>query len=201
MKRQFLRATGLLLLGWLTASGVEPQAQSQTNRQRTKLVVKEVSLGKVPILANTRAMVMSPDKQRVAYPVMRRGQYVVSFGKEEWGGPDDRVGALTFSPDGRRFAYTAKRSNSVFVVADSMAGPKLDDIGGSVFSPDSRHLAYAARRNEKMLVVMDGEEAKGFPEIFALRFESPNRVSALVALDEFADNELLRVQINIATEE
>ena len=82
-------------------------------------------------------------------------------------GPEyDATASLTFSPDGSRLAYSAKKGAKWFVVVDGEPGPEYDGIikGGPVFSLDSKHMAYASFNRaeadrlfvERFFLVLDG---------------------------------------------
>ena len=64
-----------------------------------------------------------------------------------------------FSPDGRRFAYTAElEGGGVAVIEPHTRGPRFKAAGMPVYSPDSQHLAYVAETPEKSLcLLVDGE--------------------------------------------
>jgi Tol biopolymer transport system component len=78
------------------------------------------------------------------------------------------AGSPLFSPDSKRLAYMAARSEKQWVfVVDGVEGEPFDGfpigqfLPGSrernLFSPDSRRIAYAAGRGDKMHVVVDGK--------------------------------------------
>jgi hypothetical protein len=85
---------------------------------------------------------------------------------------------ITFSADGRRFAYAAKQRDAVVVVVDGVAGPPLDNVfpDFSLFSADSRHVAYFARRAGKYVVVRDGVVGPAYDAVHDLTFLSDNRL-------------------------
>ena len=92
-------------------------------------------------------------------------------------------GPLVFSPDGRRFAYTAGAGGKGFVVVDGKEGKPYNDFGvGPIFSPDSRRIAYSSRADNKWFVVADGKEGKQYDKILAgkIVFDAPDRLYYLV---------------------
>jgi WD40 repeat protein len=116
---------------------------------------------------------LSPDGKRVAYAAYKGGHaFTVLDGKP---GPkyDEIDEILTFSRDGRRFAYGATNydadSNAhSFVVVDGKPGQKFQDVVSIsvMFSPDSKHYSYTAEAgDEKYCVVVDGKPGKTYEEI------------------------------------
>jgi len=70
-----------------------------------------------------------------------------------------RVLSVTFGPQGRHIAYTAKQDSRFFVVADGEVSAPYDEIvRPPLFSPDGKHVAYVARLGRKQLLVLDGEQ-------------------------------------------
>lgn len=120
--------------------------------------------------------VCSPDGKGVVFMVRKDGeQWVVRDGKE---GPHYRRICLErFSPDGKRFSYTATddKGNQFMVVDGKPRGPGARAWTGA-FSPDSKRFAYAARRKGKTMVVCDGKEGKAYDDVFYPLF-SPNSKS------------------------
>jgi len=81
--------------------------------------------------------------------------------------------SIVFSPDSRRVAYLARKSEKWLMVIDGRPGPEYDEIKRAVFSfdeygrPDGpsyslafssegKHVAYAARVDNKWSVIVDG---------------------------------------------
>lgn len=55
----------------------------------------------------------------------------------------DYVGYPIFSPDSKRFTYTAQLEGRTFVVVDGIEGRAYQEGGHYfTFSPDSKHFAY-----------------------------------------------------------
>lgn len=95
---------------------------------------------------------------------------------------------ISFSGDGKHFAYIAARRNKQLFVIDGVEGPEYDEVGsplwdrsqawlaaykwqgggiefGPVFSPDGGHVAYRARRADKWYMVVDGVESGPYEQI------------------------------------
>jgi len=77
------------------------------------------------------------------------------------GKPYDSIESVTFSPDGRRLAYAAKRGQKQLMVVDGVEGPEYASVETpQAWSPDSRRLAYVARQEDfQRCVVVDGVRA------------------------------------------
>ena len=175
---------------------------AQTNAGNISLVTKEISLGKVPVMANLEAMVISPDKRHVAYPVMRGGKWTLFHDGKE--GPKyDRVSeqdCIRFSPDSQRLAYAARRGDKWLAVVDGKEDPEFDDIAKNfpLFSPNSRRVAYIAKSGKEWIIVVDGKEVSSYVPIGAPLFESPNKIAIVAGrLDESFNNEVVRLEIEI----
>ncbi len=88
---------------------------------------------------------------------------------------------ITFSPDGKRFAYLATRSDGKFVVnVDGIEGAPFDSVGcclsGDVlFSPDSRHVAYIVKRAGKAIVIRDGVSGRAYDAVTQLFYSANSR--------------------------
>jgi Tol biopolymer transport system component len=103
-------------------------------------------------------------------------QFVVVDGEEGW--QYSSVGAVTFSPDSKRVAYTV---NNQFVIVDGIEGVRYDTIvtDSPTFSPDSQRVAYVAEADNKQFVVVDGMEGKQYDSIVIpnggnISFDSPD---------------------------
>jgi hypothetical protein len=132
-------------------------------------------------------------------------------------------GSLTFSPDGKHFAYvaisvtTAKRPNmsasqnlpvgvkspetktlTKQVVFDGLPGPSFDDIGSKnvVFSSDSRHWAYTGQKRGHESVYIDGVAG---PEFFAIEVGPQERADGqleyLASEGDYVNRKLVRVTV------
>lgn len=108
--------------------------------------------------------IFSPDSQHLAYrakrtPGAEAREVLILDGKEVkesdyasqikletmTRGFDDE-GQPIFSPDGRRWAYRARRKkNKELMLVDGTAGPEFEEVTDPVFSPDSQHFAYRAK--------------------------------------------------------
>ena len=170
-KRVFSAACSFSLVGLLNAA-------PPPNTGKIRLITKETSLGKVPLMADLKQLALSTDNLHVAFPVMREGQWTVwRDGVER--GQYRAVRLLRFSPNGRRLAYVGARGGyweeksrldpigeemlreaKSVVVVDEQESPEYELLGdGSLgFSPDSQRLAYAVIRDGKWRVVVDGRE-------------------------------------------
>jgi hypothetical protein len=134
-------------------------------------------------------LLFSPDGGRLAYAVKDgKSQFVVVDGAE--GARFDEVYAssldlnslsdlietrssLTFSQDGKHFAYVAKTKSGAVVVTDGRPSKAYKDVlGYSVTLGGDGRVAYAAKVGNRWTVVVDGQEGKLYDEILAYS-ESP----------------------------
>ena len=114
---------------------------------------------------------------RVAYIAQDNGKWFVILDGRR-GPAFDHISAehLTFSPDGNRLAYAAKRGERVVAVVDGQIGRGYDSLGDLQFSPDGKSFAYSARSGDKRQVIRD--ETAGLAasaEIGRLRFSPDSR--------------------------
>ena len=75
---------------------------------------------------------------------------------------------LTFSPDGRGYAYVAIKNEHFLIVSDGVEGPVYDRVISPQFTPDGSRLVYRARKGGKRFVVVadpkTGKVLKEFPK-------------------------------------
>jgi WD40-like Beta Propeller Repeat len=101
-------------------------------------------------------LAMASHGWRVAYAAMDEGVWSVWEAGRAGPGFDAILrDTLTFSPDGRRFAYAARRGKASYVVLDGSEGPAFDGIRSLAFGPTGR-LVYVARKPDGAQVVNDG---------------------------------------------
>ena len=76
------------------------------------------------------------------------------------------VRPFSFSPDGKRLAYSARKGRGDCVVLDGnevlQSENGFDLARMLLFSPDSRHLAFVAIKSGADRVFLDGVEQGGF---------------------------------------
>jgi Tol biopolymer transport system component len=105
----------------------------------------------------------SADGSRIAYAANDRSAgkswfYVIDGQR---GKAFDALGvSCAFSPDGKRFAYTASKGQQCFLVEDGEPEVPIEGIvdHSLAFSPDSRRLAYAvAMPDRRAYLVVDGK--------------------------------------------
>ena len=124
---------------------------------------------------------MSRKAGHAAWLAKRNGkQIAVLDGVEST--PYDLIGSLTFSPDGRRFAFTAKEGKTWCMVIDGVAKKRYDSINEeywtkqqAVFSEDGKHLAYRVTRGGKELLIIDGRETTVDDPAFERLFKRPGQ--------------------------
>ena len=121
----------------------------------------------------------SRDSKRLPYQTKKDGKAFIVFAGEEEGvvpmieegrtvNSADRtplksykgIGSVTFSPDGKRLAFTAWRDGNQMVVCDGKEGKPYPEVFYPIFSPDGKSLAYWARSadRKKYFVIRDEKE-------------------------------------------
>jgi len=123
-----------------------------------RLVERRVkSLGTVPPWDRPHRRYRSPTHALLVLAVKFTGETAVYVNGREVGTYRQVRRPVTFSPDGRHAAWTAKRENAWHVYRDGVAeGPAWDRCGTLVFSPDGAHLAWVAVIGDESMLVVDG---------------------------------------------
>ena len=125
------------------------------------------------------------DGKLVVVGTEKARQCIVIDGKE---GPTyDGLEGMSFSSDGKHFAYVAsKAKEGFFVVLDGKERGPYTKIGtqGPVLSPDGSRCAYAAEAGEDKVCVVEGKhKGKAYDDILALTFSPDGRWLAYAARD------------------
>jgi roadblock/LC7 domain-containing protein len=94
----------------------------------------------------------------------------------------DSVQGLTFSPDGKRFAYIASVGKKQLAVIDGKESSQYDSVIGLKFSPDSSRVAFVAGMSKKQLVVVDGVEGSQYDSVLRLTFSPDGKSVAYIAV-------------------
>ena len=95
---------------------------------------------------------------------MRNGKwFVVLDGRP--GSAYDGIAQLLFSPDSRRFVYSARAGSRLLIVEDGHSWPEVERVGDLVFGTRSRHLACGAKKGDGMIVLLDGVPSREYDSI------------------------------------
>ncbi|MHC4715885.1 MAG: hypothetical protein ACYS5V_02870 [Planctomycetota bacterium] len=126
---------------------------------------------------NTRPCYVIDDKPQRLYDELGY-RVVCSGGKKE-----KKVEPVRFSPDGRRYAYRARRGLRWVLVVDGEAQLECTAMYPPVFSPDSRHVACWIRRRGREMVALDGRVGREYETVHAdsITFSPDGRHLAYVA--------------------
>jgi Tol biopolymer transport system component len=122
-------------------------------------------------------LTLSRDGKRLSYRAIKRGaasSCVVLDGKELR--TEQAILSLSFSPDGKHFAYVASQGDQAFVVVDGKEGPRFKTILNMdstavdtdliLFSPRcDRHAYIANTADEKKVVVVDGKASPVYDSV------------------------------------
>jgi hypothetical protein len=126
---------------------------------KTVLVIQETPLGALPPGVALESVIVSPDTRHVFWKVERDGKTVVVVDGVE-GKAYDKVYNFppVFSPDGKRWGYTARLGERRYLVLDGQPVLECDriDTDGPVFSPDSRRVACGVYRGGHEYYAVDG---------------------------------------------
>lgn len=96
------------------------------------------------------------------------------YNVSEKGKKYDEAASLTYSKDGRFYAYAARNGENWFVVVNGKEGPAFDKVVAPLFSPDDKFLVYRARKDGKRFVAdTNGKTIKQHPayeQVFDVHF-------------------------------
>ena len=102
---------------------------------------------------------------------------------------DDDIDALTYSPDGKIYAYTTGTMSKTYLcVGDSEKVGPFDYIHNITFSPDSNTIAYSATTNNYEYIYVGSEKVAG-PFVFASQltfFSDSKTLSFNVMVDKIS---------------
>jgi hypothetical protein len=160
------------------------------------------------------SIVFSHDAKRVAYAAStvystatskKVGEKFIVIDGEPDGGKYDGVAGLSFSPDGKRFGFAAKRGYDILSVVDGKEFPtnirgrfplNPATVGAPVFSPDSRHFAYVRSRTKAgkqfwkgkaggdLEIVVNGATSGPFDRVADLVWVSPDGLRVVACRNE-----------------
>jgi hypothetical protein len=124
---------------------------------RTRLMVLDNREEILPKGLLPQLPVVRPDKKGVGVLLAWHDRFFLhqSFtGTAEKGRTYDEAADLTYSKDGRFYAYAARKGQNWFVVVNGKEGPAFDRVVMPVFSPDGKLLVYRVRKDGKRFVVV-----------------------------------------------
>jgi len=144
---------------------------------KVRLTIQDTRLGEARPGADSRSLVLSPDRRHVAY-VVRQGdsQFVVLDDNAHAPYRAIGIGSVIFSANGKSVAYVALQGTETLAVLNGKEHARYADIGDRsiVLSQDGRRVAYAAKRAAgQWLVRVDNVETETYDEIGTVLF-SPN---------------------------
>lgn len=99
--------------------------------------------------------------------------------------------SMRFSPDSKRLAYIATRTDpadkdkqQMFFVIDNQETPQYEALkmDSFVFSPDSKRTSFQCVKNKKVIVVIDGLEGKEYDDVRLAQFSPDSKKMAYIAL-------------------
>lgn len=141
------------------------------------------------LLLLSNSLKCSPNSKKLAYKVeyyrpKREGHIIVISDKESE--RYTHAYDFSFSPDSRRFAYTAKEDKKYYVVADGKEGKRYAGIRPPlIFSRDNSKLSYVVNEDGKSFVVANKQESKKYDEIISLpRFCSNSKIILFTAKED-----------------
>ena len=150
-----------------------------SNAQQVKRSTNErllCSVTKSEIVNNT--FTFSPNMRSIAFRIkVSNKEAVVIDGKQ--GNSFDAVGAPVFSPDGKRYAYSARNDHEWFIVEnDKVTAVEASSVITAIFfSPDSKEIAYILNDGHKYRLIRGGKAGNSYDYINdnSITFSSDSR--------------------------
>jgi len=166
---------------------------------KEKAKISEIEVSEINLITTKLATIPKKYKDKIVYPIIfssdgRRVAYVVLTKEPAIAGgpreevivlnekeskPYNEVRALFFSPNGRRFAYTAEKRGLLFTEGwflnlDGKEMGPYDEISYTsdnfTFSPDSNHFACKVLKDRKYFIILDEEEKGPYDYVGELIF-------------------------------
>lgn len=125
-------------------------------------------------------LMFGPSDQRFAMVQLIASRYAVELDGKP-GEAFDRVTYPTFSPNGRRFAYRARREGVEHVVTEDGMSEPFQQAGRPIFSANSQSLAFAVVKVKPFHVVMNGKLSKPYERVRFIALSPNGRRLAFVA--------------------
>jgi hypothetical protein len=143
--------------------------------QEAPFPAEDSLLAEFPEEAKVERLLFNPNALAVAYLTEREKKYAFSLAGKP-GREYDKIQGIVLSPDGRRYAYHARREGKWFLVVDGEEKAELYELKeapsfwefeywleAAVFSPDSRSFATRAlKEKDKWAVAVDGKPGEEF---------------------------------------
>lgn len=117
-----------------------------------------------PVTHSSDSIVISPDKTRIAYPVLNEDRSGYVMLNNEKGEKYDFIGSdIIFSQDGEQFLYVAGLKDKRFIVLNGIPQKKYDGtVLNPTFSPDGKQLAYRVKQEDEQFIVLNGEKKEPY---------------------------------------
>jgi len=145
------------------------------------------------VTALNGALALSAEGQHVAYAADDNGTYWMVIDGHAGPKHNDHgflalPSGLTFSPDGKRLAYTTAnddpRHYKRLAVVDGESSPEYDQVLNLNFSPNSKRVAFAAKTGKQWTVVVDGHPGASYDEVYGPIFSPDSDSVAFAAREE-----------------
>jgi hypothetical protein len=134
------------------------------------LVVQDGKAG--PPYKSVSQLVFAPVGSRFAYNAeIAKDQWVVVADGEASEPAEDVHSPPSFSPDGKRLAYSVARGQELFVVVDGVEGPAYDRMSKKgkrtlLFDESGQNYAYVGKKGDERIVVVNDKEVARHASLF-----------------------------------
>jgi hypothetical protein len=135
---------------------------------------EQLLTGELTPPAFSRNPLLSPDGLHFAC-ILKRNNKVVVFRDGVESKTYDGIVFAGFSPDSRRFVYTAAVGPESFVVVDEVEGKRYHGVDLPQFSPDSKLVAYSAMADGGSVAIINEQESKVYPMLGSITISADSK--------------------------
>ncbi|RJP37494.1 MAG: hypothetical protein C4548_14265, partial [Desulfobacteraceae bacterium] len=147
-----------------------------------------------------QGLMFSPDSEDLVYVASVDGKTGSLIKNGEPGEAYDEIKHVTFSPDGRRLAYAARKGVQWRLVENDKKSPGYRDIISVRFSPDSKHLVCVVHGDDAAFVVLNGQKSESYRYIAGNPiFSNDGKRLAYMVLEENRGNMSMRMVVDNQT--
>jgi len=93
----------------------------------------------------------------------------------------DLIKDFTYSPNGKSYAFMAKKNGKEILVKDGKEITKYDFVWYLKYSPDGKSFAFLAYKDGKYLLVKDGREITKYDGIRSFKYSPDGKSLVFIA--------------------
>lgn len=148
-----------------------------------RILLSEITLGRLPELARPDQITVSPDGRRAAY-VAQQGLRAAAVVNGVQGNPHEWIvrGYIGFTADSKHVIYQIRKGPKMATVIDGNVGKLYDSVDYWVCSPSGARIAYVAKRGPRYLPVIDGIEGKEYDNVRIAALSASGRTAIIAEI-------------------